>query len=76
MKTCGIRVRATKCLSQEHQNDGMSALPPKADIRRCKINIRYGPEPDISRWCIDQGFSLEMVSAGDGAYREHAGACA
>jgi hypothetical protein len=25
----------------------MSALPPKADILRCRSDLRYGPEADI-----------------------------
>src|SRR5262249_13943393 len=29
-----------------HQRPGKSALPPKADIRRCKTDVRYGPKAD------------------------------
>jgi len=28
----------------------MSAFPPKADIRRRKLDVRFGPKVDIGRW--------------------------
>src|SRR5262245_4299047 len=39
---------ATDCITRSGsiKNCGMSALPPKADIRSAKSNVRYGPIAD------------------------------
>jgi hypothetical protein len=39
----------------------MSALPPKADIRECEENVRFGPKADIPRF-IRLPRQLEAVS--------------
>src|SRR5262245_43537703 len=37
-----------------HERPGMSALPPKADIRSAKTNDRYGPKADTQEFVIHQ----------------------
>ncbi len=47
----------------------MSALPPKADIRQCNWNVRYGPKADIAKWLLNEKDRLAAVSSEIGRLR-------
>jgi hypothetical protein len=42
----------------------MSALPPKADIRRRETNVRYGPIADISQRSAHDNFARHERKSG------------